>query len=109
MKIKMTESFVIEADSIAEVEMAYAEGYIDDYALKGEFVSIEFTEKKENEEMENRTITLTLKEFAELMRMADSFQLLKTAAKADKYLTDLEKAVFGMHEEPTEEPTEDNF
>lgn len=109
MKNRMTETFVIEADSIAEVEMAYAEGYIVDYALKGEFVSIEFTEEKENEEMENRTVTLTLKEFAELMRMADSFQLLKAAAKKDGYLTDLEKAVFGMHEEKAEEPAEDNF
>lgn len=105
----MTESFAVEADSIAEVEMAYAEGYIDDYALKRELVSVEFTEEKENEEMETRTVTLTLKEFAELMRMADSFQLLKAAAKKDSYLSDLEKAVFGMHEEKAEESAEDNF
>ena len=59
--------------------------------------------------MGNRTVTLTLKEFMELVRMADAFQLLKAAAKDDKYLTDLEKIVFGMHEEKAEEPTEDNF
>jgi hypothetical protein len=109
MKIRMTESFAVEADSIAEVEMAYAEGYIDEYARKRELVSVEFTEEKEKKEMENRTVTLTLKEFTELMRMADSFQLLKAAAKKDSYLSDLEKAVFGMHEEKAEEPTEDNF
>lgn len=113
MKIRMTETFLLEADSIEEAEGRYAYDHLltyDDVEFESvRFTEVKETEEKENEEMENRTVTLTLKEFAELMRMADSFQLLKTAAKKDSYLTDLEKAVFGMHEEPTEEPTEDNF
>ena len=112
MKIRMTETFLLEADSIEEAEGRYAYDHLLTYD-DAEFESVRFaevkeTEEKEKEEMKNRTVTLTLKEFAELMRMADAFQLLKTAAKADKYLTDLEKAVFGMHEEKAEE-SEDNF
>ena len=104
MQIRMTESFLIEADTVEEAEGRYAFDHLLSYD-DVEFESVRFTEvteEKEKKEMGNRKVELTLEEYTDLVLKANGFEQLKATARNKPYLSELEKVIFGLHEEPTE-------
>lgn len=56
--------------------------------------------------MTENTITLTLQEYEQIARKAWKFDLLKEVKLKDRYLDDLEKALFEVDERGTENSNE---
>lgn len=56
--------------------------------------------------MTENTITLTLQEYEHIARKAWKFDLLKEVKLKDRYLDDLEKALFEVDERGTENANE---
>ena len=92
MKIRMTETYLLEADSIEELEEQYAIDDLDFAYSYREFESIKFEEVKEQKKM----ITLMPEQYGELVEKAVRFDILKAQAQDNKYLSDWEKAIFGF-------------
>lgn len=49
--------------------------------------------------MEERTITITVAEYNEMLKKSLKYEFLYEMAKESRYLTDREKLVFGIKEE----------
>lgn len=90
MKIRMTETYLLEADSIEELEEMYAYDDLDFAYSYREFETVKFEEVKEHE-----MVTIPLTQFTELLDKAMRFDILKKKA-AESYTTDYEKAIFGF-------------
>lgn len=107
MQIRMTETFLGEADSIEEAEERYAFDHLlscDDLEFESvRFTEVKETEEKEKERMENRKVELTLEEYTDLVLKANDFERLKATARNKPYLSELEKVIFGLYEEPVED------
>ena len=86
MKIRMTETYLIEADSIEELEKQYAEDHLESSNSFIDFESVKFEEVKEQKKM----ITLMPEQYGELVEKAVRFDILKAQAQEDKYLSDFD-------------------
>lgn len=98
MKIRMTETYLLEADSIETAEREYVNSWADEWLYETEFESVKFTEATEEKEYEDM-VTIPLKEYTELVRKAYAFDIVKAKETKSGYHTDLEKAIFGFEDE----------
>ncbi len=104
MKIRMTETYLIEADSIEELEKQYAEDHLESSNSFIDFESVKFEEVKE---LKMREITITIEHYKELVEKAHAFEILKAKEAQSSYHSDFEKAIFGFEDTP--KPEEDDF
>ncbi len=106
MRIRMTETYLIEADSIEELEKQYAEDHLQSSNSFIDFESVKFEEVKE---LKMHEVTISLKEYTKLIEKALRFDLLKERETGNKYLSNDEKILFGFEDAPKPEPEEDDF
>lgn len=92
MKIRRTESYLLEADSVEAAEEQYAADW--NWCEEAEFESIQFTEVKEQTEMNE--VTISVEEYAELVKKAHSFDIIREKERDNKYLDSFERAIFGF-------------